>query len=122
MTPPEARLWVELKALRAEGFHFRRQAPLGPYFLDFVCFSRSLVVEVDGMQQSLPEQVRRDRIRDAALRRQGFRVLRYPAEDVRTNVDGVVAGIREILKGRFPTRPSGRGPEGVPPHEGEGDS
>jgi very-short-patch-repair endonuclease len=48
LTPPEARLWAGLKRLRAEGFHFRRQAPFRGYFLDFVCHGRRLVIEVDG--------------------------------------------------------------------------
>ncbi|RYF25757.1 MAG: DUF559 domain-containing protein [Comamonadaceae bacterium] len=48
LTPPEARLWACLKRLRAEGFHFRRQAPFRGYFLDFVCHGRRLVIEVDG--------------------------------------------------------------------------
>ncbi|MGI9169806.1 MAG: endonuclease domain-containing protein, partial [Caulobacteraceae bacterium] len=46
LTPQEARLWPRLRALRVNGFHFRRQAP----FLDFVCFKRKLVVEIDGGQ------------------------------------------------------------------------
>ena len=36
MTPPEARMWANLKRLRGEGFHFRRQAPFKGYYLDFV--------------------------------------------------------------------------------------
>ena len=122
MSPPEVRLWTELKALRGEGFHFRRQRPFDIYYLDFVCFSRRLVVEVDGQQHDLPDQVRRDHVRDALLRGEGFRVLRYAAEDVRTNLYGVIAGIRAALDESFPTRPSGLRPQGVPPHEGEGDT
>jgi hypothetical protein len=37
MTPPEIRLWLALRRLRSEGFHFRRQVPIRGYFLDFVC-------------------------------------------------------------------------------------
>ena len=33
-TYAEAKLW---KALRATDLHFRRQAPFGPYVVDFVC-------------------------------------------------------------------------------------
>jgi very-short-patch-repair endonuclease len=28
MTPQEVRLWLQLRLLRKEGFHFRRQAPM----------------------------------------------------------------------------------------------
>ena len=47
MTVDERKLWNELRDLRRIGFHFRRQAPIGRYIVDFVCFSRRLVVEVD---------------------------------------------------------------------------
>jgi very-short-patch-repair endonuclease len=43
-----------LKRLRERGFHFRRQRPFRAYYLDFVCFDRRLVVEVDGGQHTLP--------------------------------------------------------------------
>src|SRR4051812_7940474 len=37
MTPREVKLWLHLRQLRAQGYHFRRQAPRGRYILDFVC-------------------------------------------------------------------------------------
>jgi len=30
------------------GFKFRRQAPIGKYIVDFVCFEQRLVIELDG--------------------------------------------------------------------------
>lgn len=30
LTPPEARLWVNLRGRRLEGVRFRRQHPIGP--------------------------------------------------------------------------------------------
>jgi very-short-patch-repair endonuclease len=32
------------------GYKFRRQRPVGPYIVDFVCLERKLVIEVDGGQ------------------------------------------------------------------------
>ncbi|WP_296176018.1 DUF559 domain-containing protein [uncultured Brevundimonas sp.] len=58
LTPPEARLWVQLKLLRTRGFHFRRQTPLRGYILDFVCFDRRLVVEVDASRIRLRRRQR----------------------------------------------------------------
>jgi len=31
-----------------EGIKFRRQYPIGPYFADFACVSKRLVIEIDG--------------------------------------------------------------------------
>ncbi len=50
MSEAEVILWSRLKRLREQGYHFRRQAPFRGYFLDFVCYARRLVVEVDGGQ------------------------------------------------------------------------
>lgn len=46
LTPAEARLWVALRELRRDGLHFRRQAPMRGYILDFFCWDRGVIVEV----------------------------------------------------------------------------
>lgn len=116
LTPPEARLWVGLKALRAEGFHFRRQAPLRGYYLDFVCFDRRLIVEVDGVTHDHPARAEHDRVRDAVFQREGFETLRFTNASVRDHfgevMDAIVVRLRNI-----PTRAL----RAVPPHEGEGE-
>ena len=76
MTSHEVRLWIALKRLKARGFKFRRQVPLGPYMVDFACFAPRLVIEVDGGQHTLPDHERRDRDRDDWMREQGFKVHR----------------------------------------------
>jgi very-short-patch-repair endonuclease len=48
-TPAETRLWHFLRAGKL-GVKFRRQAAIGGYIVDFVCFSRRLIVELDGPQ------------------------------------------------------------------------
>lgn len=95
MTPPEIRLWLALRRLRADGFHFRRQAPFRGYFLDFVCHGRRLVIEVDGQTHAYP--LDHDRLRDAVLAREGYRTLRLGNADIRDNLDGVMAGVRAAL-------------------------
>ncbi len=118
MTPPEARMWVNLKRLRTEGFHFRRQAPFKGYYLDFVCFRHRLVIEVDGQSHQMEEQIRHDRIRDAVLAREGFVTLRFDNAAIRDNIGDVMDFVVAKLK-NSPTLASLR--DAVPPHEGEGD-
>jgi len=48
-TPAERALWQCLRADQL-GVKFRRQAAIGPYIVDFICFSHRLVVELDGPQ------------------------------------------------------------------------
>jgi very-short-patch-repair endonuclease len=62
-----------------DGWKFRRQAPIGPYVVDFVCFAARLVVELDG---SSHDEMRfdYDEGRQAWLESQGFKVLRLSAD------------------------------------------
>ena len=99
MTDAEVILWSRLKRLRTDGFHIRRQAPFRGYFLDFVCFERRVVIEVDGSQHADDEHAAHDRLRDAVLSREGFRVLRFWNADVRKNLDGVMYSVLMALNG-----------------------
>jgi very-short-patch-repair endonuclease len=118
----EVKLWSRLKKLRSEGYRFRRQAPFRGYYLDFVCFTRRLVIEVDGGQHGEDEARTHDEVRDAVLRREGFRVLRFWTSAVRENIDGVMLTIQSALAERQVYRPAGDPPvrpsAGHPPHAG----
>jgi very-short-patch-repair endonuclease len=116
MTRQEVKLWIRLRELRRNGYHFRRQAPLKNYVLDFVCYRYRLAIEVDGGQHSFNEIVRRDSRRDGFLQSQGFQVLQFWNSDVDTNLDGVVETILTALAAR--PHPAAFG--GHPPHKGEG--
>ena len=79
---------------------FRRQVPLGPYVLDFVCLRYRLVTEADGPFHE-PAQ---DALRDAWLAAKGFRVLRFPNTDIQLRDWQVIARILEIV-GTPPSQP-----------------
>jgi very-short-patch-repair endonuclease len=86
LTDAERFLWKHLRAKQVEELKFRRQEPIGNYIVDFVCFGKDLIIEVDRGQHS--EAV--DSGRDAWLRSQGFDVLRFWNHDVLQNIDGVL--------------------------------
>jgi len=90
MTPPEVRLWIQLRGKRLQGLKFRRQHPIGPFILDFYCVEARLAVEVDGQTHAHPDPIDHDRRRTLWLHKQGIRVVRLAAEDVRTNLEGVL--------------------------------
>jgi very-short-patch-repair endonuclease len=89
----EKRLWGSLRDRRLNDFKFVRQAPLGPYFADFLCRERRLVVEVDGVTHGEDHQVTYDARRTRYLEGQGYRVRRVWAIEVFTNLDGVLTTI-----------------------------
>jgi very-short-patch-repair endonuclease len=106
-TEAEKCLWQQLR-YQALGVKFRRQAVVGKYIVDFVCFGKKLVIELDGGQHSQNQQ---DIIRDAWLKNYGFQVLRFWNSDVLANTEGVIQKITEQLP---PPEPSphfmGEGP------------
>ena len=105
MTSPEIGLWLALRRNEA-GLRFRKQHPASDYVLDFYCAPAKLAIEVDGEAHARGDRPIRDSIRDAWLASQGVRVLRYPAQEVLTNLEGVFRQIiaiaidrRDSLKG-----------------------
>ncbi|MBO9557643.1 MAG: DUF559 domain-containing protein [Caulobacter sp.] len=108
MSVQEVRLWVRLRTLKADGFHFRRQAPILSFYPDFICLSRRLVVEVDGAHHEELEQVEFDARRDQVFAREGFQTLRFPTRAVHEDIDAVMDVICRALGAASPTRPATR--------------
>ena len=99
MTKPEFRLWLRLRKPGLQGLRFRKQSPIGPWIVDFFCPERKLIVEVDVDQHGFPDGEERVAQRDAWLRGQRYRVLRFWNHDVLTNLEGVCEAIIATAKG-----------------------
>src|SRR6516164_7245643 len=109
-TNAERIIWSELRAHRMHGASFRRQTPIGPYVVDFVCHAAGLVIEIDGGQHFESKQEQRDARRDAYLAGKGFRVLRFNNYDVMINRQGVLETIAAAIeRAPPPTPPPPRG-------------
>jgi len=94
-TEAERALWRLLRAKRLAGWKFRQQQQLDQYIVDFVCFSARLIVEADGSQHI---DNKYDAMRDAYLRSQGFRVLRFYNNDILARPDAVLTSILDALQ------------------------
>src|SRR5712672_1027258 len=97
LTAAERVIWYAVRAHRLNGASFRRQTPIGPFIVDFVCHEARLIIEVDGGQHFESENEKRDARRDRFLASKGFRVLRFNNHDVMTNRQGVVEAIDTAL-------------------------
>jgi very-short-patch-repair endonuclease len=98
MTAAEKLLWAQLRDRRLSGHKFRRQHPIGPFIADFYCAERHLVVELDVEPHDLTYE--RDKVRDAWLSKEGYRVMRFSNDEVNTNLWGVLETIRLALEQR----------------------
>ena len=112
-TQAEKRLWWLLQAEKL-GVEFRRQAAIGPYIVDFICFSHRLIVELDGPQHADASAVAHDVRRDQWIESRGFRVIRFRNLELDEDVRGVVERIKKALEDPLPSPPrKGREPERI---------
>jgi very-short-patch-repair endonuclease len=97
MTRPEQKLWA---LLRKRKLNVRRQAPMGPYIVDFVSHAACVVIELDGPLHETPDVNLRDAERNDWLRSQGYRVLGFPNADVLADPSGVADQIESAIIGK----------------------
>ena len=96
LTDAEQRLWQKLKRRQIATVKFRRQQPIGPFIVDFVCFQRRLIIEVDGGQHAA--QADYDEERTRWLKVQGYRVLRFWNNEVLADTEAVAQAIFDAVE------------------------
>ena len=92
----EHSLWARLRRRQLDGFKFRRQHPIGPFFADFFCPEAGLIVEIDGSQHA--DELASDKRRTEFLRDAGYEVLRFWNYEISSEIDAVVQRIAEALE------------------------
>jgi very-short-patch-repair endonuclease len=99
LNPAQRSLWSVLRARQLGGWKFTRLLPIGPYFADFVCRERCVVVEVDGSQHL--ERAACDRARDEYMIAAGYSVYRVPAASVLMERHAVCTSLLAVLENRI---------------------
>ena len=95
-TPEEAKLWAVLRSRGLDGYKFKRQVPIGHFVVDFFCEEANLVIELDGGQHQAQEEY--DSERTIFLQNNGFRVIRFWNNDVKSSFNDVIVAIQFALK------------------------
>ena len=103
LTDAEQKLWNHIRKRQLHGYKFRRQAPIGKYIVDFVCFEKQLIIELDGGQHAGHEDY--DNYRSEWLKSQGFKVIRFWNHDVLKQVDAIKEVIARNLITPHPDLP-----------------
>jgi very-short-patch-repair endonuclease len=98
-TPHERIFWRALKELPIEGTHFRRQAPIGPYVVDFFCPAKKLIIELDGGHHNEDATAERDDERQVWLEQEGYRVIRFWNSEIANELNAVMEKIYVELYG-----------------------
>jgi very-short-patch-repair endonuclease len=107
-TDAERVLWQRLRYdIALSGSHFRRQALVGPFIVDFASRKARLVIELDGGQHNWQQEA--DAHRQRQIEAAGYRVLRFWNNDVLGNLEGVLTEIQSALPPTPDPSPQGGG-------------
>ena len=96
-TESERALWAILRRRQQWALRFRRQHPIGPFVVDFVCLERRLIVEVDGEVHEYARRIATDIERDEWLAEQRFKIVRIPSGIATEDPDRACTMITEAL-------------------------
>ena len=96
MTPEEKHLWYDF--LKRLPYNVRHQHNIENYIVDFYIAEKKIVIELDGIQHTSPENKEADKERDQFLASWKITVLRYSNESIRKNFRAVVEDIMKKLE------------------------
>jgi very-short-patch-repair endonuclease len=91
----ERKLWQRIRNKQL-GYKFFRQYGIGKYVVDFYCSELKLVIEMDGITHTTPEEIENDQIRQKFIESKDIRVKRYSNNDIKENFSEVIYNIQEM--------------------------
>ncbi len=110
-TEPELKFWYHVRRKQLNNLKFRRQVPIDKYIVDFLCFEKRLIIEIDGGQHA--DNIEYDAQRTKDLNEKGFIVLRFWNNDVMNNIEGVLEEIINTVNPLPSPPPYGEGKDEV---------
>ncbi len=96
MTDAERKIWHSIKGKKIKNHRFRRQHPIGPYIVDFVCLENRIVIEIDGGQHAWQKET--DEKRTKWLESEGYRVIRFWNNQIMNEFNGVIQILWNMLE------------------------
>lgn len=113
MTDAENILWYYLRNRQLNNLKFRRQEAIENYIVDFVCYEKKIVLELDGSQHLEEKHFKYDKVREDFLLKAGFKVLRIYNTEIFNNIEGVIEYILQNMDNNPSPQPSPTRGEGV---------
>ena len=99
MTKAEVCLWkYTLSRRQMDGYTFNRQRPVLRYIADFFCSELKLIIEIDGITHHFDRVAENDIVRQQALEKAGFTVIRFSDSDILHDIDRISECIYSVIK------------------------
>lgn len=89
-------MWSLLRAKQLCNLKFRREHPIGPYYADFACVAKKLVVEIDGDYHD--HVAESDLSREEYLRQRGWEIFRFSDKEVEEDIEAIGRAIAGKLR------------------------
>lgn len=96
-SPTMGLLWEELRRKKL-GHRFHRKAPFFGWIFEFWCPAKRLMIQIKDDIPNYSDEVAEKQ--DAVLSKVGVKVLRFDAQRIIDDLQGVISEIKEILEGR----------------------
>ena len=96
-TDAEDVLWQAVRNRQLANVKFRRQHTIGPFIVDFFSPDHQLIVELDGGIHAETEQAKYDAGRSVELEKLGYRLIRFPNDEVLNSLPSVLQQIQTAL-------------------------
>ena len=100
-TKAEQLLWRALRNRQLK-WKFRRQFPIGKYVVDFACFEKKLVIELDGLGHERYANTLYDAARTQDLEQRGWHVVRFNNDEIAGDLSIALTQIDLILRDELP--------------------
>lgn len=100
-TEAEQKLWYFLRRKQFSNVKFRRQFSIDCYIVDFISFETKLIIEADGGDHNLPENIQYDKRRTAKLENFGYKVLRFWNDEILNDIEIVLEMIQRSIDERL---------------------
>ncbi|MEY2829915.1 MAG: hypothetical protein RIQ33_1773 [Bacteroidota bacterium] len=94
-TETEDLIWQAVRGNQL-GTKIRRQHIIGKFIVDFVSIENKLIIEIDG--EIHEQQKEEDAIRTSFLNSEGFTVIRFTNQEVKSNLNAVIQKIKAELQ------------------------
>ena len=96
-TIAEQVLWSHIRAGQL-GIKVLRQYIIGDFIVDFLLPECKLIIEVDGAYHAERQQIEDDKLREEALNRMGYKVIRFTNEEVLYDTNKVLCVITKEIE------------------------
>ncbi len=105
---PERIFWAQVRQKNWRGYKIRRQVPIGPFIVDFLCHEAKTIIEIDGPYHEFTRAY--DLARELYLERRGFHIIRFSNDDIVEDCERALRKLQDALTSPHP----------IPLPEGEG--